>query len=351
MMDDLDLIVCSALVESERTLGDSTIRDIKPSLSAAPAGEFNKSLLNAASNFLVLADKTRPVSNAELEHSVELLKSDPDVDFVLLFPPLDEDAVSTWQTGPALLAALRENVAQRVWAIVGRTSAVKELGFSDVSDPVWDFIIRASANSDRVRAIPLSNEIGIELAMAKPPTLALPELAPQLPGRSRSWLKSHLEMLSPEAVLPAVTSSADAIALKAGLFQIHDYLEASHELSQSVEGGGRHRAGDYWHAIMHRREPDDSNSKYWFRRVGSHPIFEELAKAANAIISQADTAAAESARQKLSLGSHWDPFAFVDFCEECNRKGDPSLAEIAKQIQWREMQLLLDQTYRDASGS
>jgi hypothetical protein len=148
-----------------------------------------------------------------------------------------------------------------------------------------------------------------------------------------------------------VTSPPDAIALKAGLFQIHDYLDASHELSQSIEGQGRRADGDYWHAIMHRREPNYSNAKYWFRHVGSHPIFAALAEAVDGILSQAETASAQTARQKLLASGCWDPLVFVDFCQQCSRGQDPELTEIAKRIQWTEMQLLLEQTFHDATES
>jgi hypothetical protein len=28
----------------------------------------------------------------------------------------------------------------------------------------------------------------------------------------------------------------------------------------------------FWHAIMHRREPDAANSKHWWRQVGTLPV-------------------------------------------------------------------------------
>src|SRR4028119_687385 len=56
---------------------------------------------------------------------------------------------------------------------------------------------------------------------------------------------------------------------RAGLLLLNDDLHASHEISQHIETP----TGSYWHAIMHRREGDAFNSKYWWKRVGEHPAF------------------------------------------------------------------------------
>lgn len=342
-MDGLDQIVCGA----KDSLPQSSATGIPESLADVSAARWTEQLANAKAELLAVTDAGRPVAEGELEQAALALQADPNLKAILLFPPVFAESVSAWETLPGPLAALRENLAERVGAVVFRVSALKELGFKDVSDPIWDVVIRAAANSGRVQAKELA-EGAADFAETELPRL--PELAPDPPGSSRRWLLAHLEAFSLEDHAPQVTSAADAVAVKSGLLQIHDHLDASHELSQSVQGRGRHGAGDYWHAIMHRREPDYSNAKYWFRNVGSHPVYEELGQAAETLLSQADAAAAQKARQKLSLGGNWEPFAFVDFCQECCRNGDPALTQIAEQIQWREMQLLLEHTYRDATG-
>lgn len=138
-------------------------------------------------------------------------------------------------------------------------------------------------------------------------------------------------------------NSPDVTALRAGLFQWHDALDESHECSQSIEGQGKHRAGDYWHAIMHRREPDYGNSKYWFRAVGRHPIFDELGRKAKPLI-----AAAAPEWQARLLKDGWNPFAFVDLCENVADGRNEAWVTLAEAIQELEMLLLLDSTYQDA---
>lgn len=57
----------------------------------------------------------------------------------------------------------------------------------------------------------------------------------------------------------------------------HDHFDACHELCQAREG---QQDADYVHAILHRREGDVSNARYWFRRVGAHPCFAAVGAAA-----------------------------------------------------------------------
>lgn len=141
------------------------------------------------------------------------------------------------------------------------------------------------------------------------------------------------------------------IALRAGLFQWHDYLAESHELSQSIEGRGSQQLGDYWHAIMHRREPDYSNAKYWFRRVGKQPIFADLARHAERILQEREAGPqAAMWRAKLLSQGHWNPFMFVDLCSACE-DSDGVLTNAARRIQQIEMALLMQATYAQVQAT
>lgn len=62
-------------------------------------------------------------------------------------------------------------------------------------------------------------------------------------------------------------------AAVAGLWLLAGELDRSHDISQNLDSA----TGSYWHGIMHRREGDFTNAKYWMRRAAGHPAIEELA--------------------------------------------------------------------------
>ena len=121
-----------------------------------------------------------------------------------------------------------------------------------------------------------------------------------------------------------------ARAVHSALWLHHDFLHVSHEISQEIDTP----TGSFLHAIMHRREPDAFNSKYWWRRVGTHPVFTELA-----------TAAAELGY--LKTGTAWDPNRFVDDCEAARDRGGDR-EELLKRVQAKELELLLAWCVREA---
>jgi len=107
--------------------------------------------------------------------------------------------------------------------------------------------------------------------------------------------------------------------------------DEAHEVAQS-DGSAE---GSYWHAIVHRQEPDPGNSSYWFRRVGKHAIFPALLEGARAV-----EAASPSA--KLDLSGVWDPFAFIEVCERARRQPGSEMEAAAMEVQRIEWQLLFD---------
>jgi hypothetical protein len=121
-------------------------------------------------------------------------------------------------------------------------------------------------------------------------------------------------------------------------------LDESHAISQDVNSP----SGSYWHAILHRREPDFSNAKYWFRRVGEHPVFVPLAAGARRLAGKAQ---AGGAAQWLLDGAAWDAVRFVDLCAAVQRDGSAEYEALCRDISWLEWQVLFDYCYREAFTS
>jgi len=126
----------------------------------------------------------------------------------------------------------------------------------------------------------------------------------------------------------------------AGVWLLHDCLDESHSISQGIDT----ESGSFWHAIMHRREGDFSNAKYWFRHAGQHPAFDPLGRRA---AEMAATRGQEPIVKKLITHGTWDPFAFVDLCEAAVRQTTES-RDLCLDIQQAEWELLFDHCYRAA---
>jgi hypothetical protein len=107
----------------------------------------------------------------------------------------------------------------------------------------------------------------------------------------------------------AATDTPDVILTGIWLYVV--VLDRSHTVSQSIHTP----IGSWWHAIMHRREGDFWNSKYWYRHVG---------------------------RDTLAMKEGFDPFEFVDRVERDGGQNSPALVD----LQRSEWQFLMSHSLR-----
>ena len=131
----------------------------------------------------------------------------------------------------------------------------------------------------------------------------------------------------------APASQDFANCVRSALFLYYSALDESHSLSQDIQT----TSGSFLHGIMHRQEPDYSNAKYWFRRVGEHELFPTLREdAARLPLKTAEIRTAIQERKR------WDPMWFIDACEK--GAGEHDLLELQR-LEW---ELLFDYSYRRA---
>jgi len=166
-------------------------------------------------------------------------------------------------------------------------------------------------------------------------------------GTPNSAVRAKLASLRPLDVVMAAAPAAGraapdsemASACLAGLWLYHDFLDESHRLSQEIETP----SGSFWHAVMHRREGDYENAKYWFRRVGKHPAYAELGKVVRSVAADAPTEA-----RRFAEAGVWEPYAFVDLCRAAC-KGRSEFASWCRRVQAAEWRTLFDFCFEAAA--
>lgn len=125
--------------------------------------------------------------------------------------------------------------------------------------------------------------------------------------------------------------------LQGALYLCFDCFEEAHTVANDHEGTV---TGNWIHAILHRREPDAGNSKYWYARVKlPAKVSEGIAREVLALLKKTQVLELESLVKKMEKSKGWEPEAFVDVCEEF-RKGDSKttayrMLAALQEIEWR----------------
>lgn len=156
--------------------------------------------------------------------------------------------------------------------------------------------------------------LALDGAGHRPMALAEPKCTS---GKALAALRS----VKPRQLFPHSRAPEAAFA---GLQLYFGCWEEAHETAQNIQTPD----GSYWHAIVHRQEPDAWNSDYWFRQVGRHPIFPALRDAAAAF--------------GIEFGTEWRPGAFIELCEQARSAPGSEMEHQAQAVQLAEWQLLFD---------
>ena len=162
-------------------------------------------------------------------------------------------------------------------------------------------------------------------------TKEVPELGPG--PRPGTWSEPELDQKMKETFAGSPMSSDRLPLVRALILLWHDHLDAAHRIAQDIEGPD----GAWVHGIMHRREPDYGNAKYWFRRVGQHACFPQLAERASALLKNKG-----SGDLTLLAKDDWNAFGFVDACEQAAASRDVERTQTLREIQKIETEVLLE---------
>ena len=171
-----------------------------------------------------------------------------------------------------------------------------------------DFIERLLLNPDSFRKLTPTEPVGWEW-----------------PGKIRDAADSVLSG-------GATISDARIFALvRGGLFYAVDDLDSAHRIFQDEPGD----LGSYWHGMLHHREGDFDNARYWFRRAGRLPCFSKMHDAAREY------------SPTMAKQTTWDAYLFTGACEQVKFGAEELLAECVA-LQRVEFEVLLNYCWRQS---
>ncbi len=177
---------------------------------------------------------------------------------------------------------------------------------------------------------------------------------PNLPlFAERPWdaeLAAELREVSPEPFfVRSIRDPRMAACAIAGLHLLNDDFTAAHVLCQEIHTP----TGSYWHQLCHRREGERgeglaanlSNTRYWIRQTGVHPIHPTVREEALRILASGGSGFrwVTEATGQLQAAEGWSGEAIVDWIGlAATGAVSPASIALIEEIQRREIELLLD---------
>ncbi|HCK10271.1 MAG TPA: hypothetical protein DHW45_10385 [Candidatus Latescibacteria bacterium] len=236
-------------------------------------------------------------------------------------------------------------------ALLIKSEVMDVLGaYRHIKEQVWEHDIRLAEKGLVIEL--LDDDLAVWNVEIDPSANLQRALFPS--GTRASFLKQHLDRVELASLVP--TDSEERVILLAGLHLFNDDLETSHEICQ---GFGRENVpANYWHGLLHRREPDFQNSKGWFGRAerweGLLQIRDSVQDVLQRVLLMPEYGHARDKafelKRHIDAGGIWDPVYFVDMCESYQASEEKEEAEalLLREIQEAEMVAALDWTYRCA---
>lgn len=164
-----------------------------------------------------------------------------------------------------------------------------------------------------------------------------PDLLRKLhPTEPLDWeLPSKIRDASEETISGgrSIKNAAMFALVRGALLNAADALDPAHRVFQDDHSD----LGSYWHGVMHRREGDFENARYWFRRSGTLPSFGKMQEAAR------------EDSPTMTRQENWDPYLFTGLCEQV-KFGAAELTAECLGLQRAEFDVLFDYCWRQAFG-
>lgn len=155
-----------------------------------------------------------------------------------------------------------------------------------------------------------------------------------IPTEPVSWdLPGKIRDASDEVIAGGkqITDAKTFALVRGGLLYVVDDLDGAHRIFQDDPGD----LASYWHGMMHRREADFDNARYWFRRAGRLPIFDRM------------HSAAANLSPNMAKQSSWDAYLLTGMCEQA-KFGDSEAIPECLRLQRVEFEQLLDYCWRQS---